>query len=314
MDLYTLNHQIKSNMISNLYVFAGEETGLMKVYINQISKRSNKPVEYIDTVMNVYQRITRSALVGASKMFIVMDDKSFLKAEKLWHTLQSNLKGNILLLMYTKADKRSKFFKEMDYVPFNPLVPEVLAKYIMKVVPLSEASARGLATVCECSYNRCLQEADKINAYVSYRQSINDPITADLAYRLLLNDHVIYQPVGDVTFEIVDSIMNRNNVKLIEQNLIKMKTVNEPRLLLLSLLYNNFRNLFLYQECTDKNNVEQLTGLTKMECNIARNRMGRYSDKELLRAMHIIQDLESGVKLGKIDEAITIDYLVAQII
>lgn len=301
-------------MISNFYIFAGEETGLMKVYINQIAKRSGKAIEYIDTVQNAYQRIVRSALVSEPKLFVVMDDKSFFKAEKLWHTLQSKVKNNILLLLYTKADKRSKFFKSMDYVPFNPLVPEVLAKYIMKAVPLSEAAARSLATVCECSYNRCLQEADKINAYIGYRQSINDPVTADLAYRLLLNDNVIYRPIGDVTFSIVDSIMNRNDVANIEQNLIKMKTVNEPRLLLLSLLYNNFRNLLLYQQCTDKNNVESLTGLTKMECNVARNRVGRYSDNELLRAMSIIQDLESGVKLGKIDEPIVIDYLVAQIV
>lgn len=315
MDLFELKKQIQGRMLQNFYVFAGEETGIMKIYIDQIAKAANLPTERVDTVQSVYQRTHRTGLVSSTTLYIVQDDKLFMKDEKLWGKMSSILKGNKLILVYTKIDKRSKFFKQMDYVPFNPLTPEVLAKYIMKETPISEASARGLAEICECSYNRCLQEADKLNTYISYKQSVGESIDADMAYRLLINEGTIHRPVGDITFEVVDAIMDRNNLAAIEKCLTNVKLKNEPRLLLLSLLYTNFRNLLMVQT-TGVNNpdLQQLTGLSGFELSAAKRRIDRYSNNELLRAMSILQELEYGVKTGSIEEAFSLDYFIAQVI
>lgn len=315
MDLFELKKHIQGRLIQNFYVFAGEETGIMKIYIDQVAKVTGLPIERLDTVQSVYQRTHRASLVSNKTLFVVQDDKLFLKDEKLWSKMSQILKGNYLILVYTKIDKRSKFFKQMDYVAFNPMPPEVLAKYIVRAVPISEASARGLAEICECSYNRCLQEADKINSYISYRDSINDAITPDMAYRLLVNEGAIYKPIGDITFQVVDAIMDRNSLPEIERCLVNVKAKSEPRLLLISLLYNNFRNLLMCQSTgADNPDLQQITGLSNFEISAAKRRIGRYSINELRRAMMILQELEFGVKTGLVDEAFSLDYFIAQVI
>lgn len=315
MDLFELKRQIQHKSIYNYYVFAGEETGIMKIYIDQISKLVNKSVERLDTVQDVYERIHKPSLVKSSKVFVVQDDKSFLKNEKLWNVIPKSVKNNNLILVFTKADKRSKFFKQVDYVPFNPMPPEVLSKYIMKQLPLSESNSRNLAEICECSYDRCLQECYKIQSYMHYRESVNDSITADMAYRLMLNEGVIYKPIGDITFDFVDAIMDRGPIARIEDLMIKVRTKKEPRLLLISLLYKNFRNLFMCQSLgPGRSDYDKITGLSKFEVNVARNRFGNYNTAELKRAMDILQKLEFGVKTGSVEELFSIDYFIAQVI
>lgn len=315
MDLFELKKQIQTKALYNYYIFAGEETGIMNIYINHINSICKLPVEKCDTVQSVYERIKKPGLVSNSKLFIVMDDKSFMKNEKLWKLVPKLIKSNRLILIYTKIDKRGKFFKQNDYVPFNPLTSEVLAKYICKDIKLSESNARILAEVCECSYNRCCQEVDKIKSYIDYRKSVNDEVTPDMAFRLMLNDGTIRKPIGDITFDVVDAIMDRNNIAKIEKLMDQVKAKQEPRLLLLSLLYTNFRNLFIVQSLGNNSvDYEKVTGLTKFQINQARRNIGKYDIRELRAAMDIIQEMEYGVKAGLIEENFSLDYLIAQII
>lgn len=315
MDLLKLKTQIQNNSLYNFYLFVGEELGIMKIYLNQISNCLNKPLEWQDSIRNCLHTIQRSSLLASPKVYVVQDDSTFLKSEKLQKNISRNLKDNTLILIYTKADKRSKFWKNADYVKFNPLNPEMLANYIMKSVKLSTSNAVHLANICNCSYDRCLLEADKINQYTNYRNKIGENISADQAFRELLSEGVIYQPIPDITFKLVDAIMNRSNISEIQKYLILAKEKNEPKLLLVSLLYTNFRNLYMYQSLSDRDkDPQKRTGLTSFELRSAKYRLGNYSDSELLRAMKILQSLEYGVKSGEIFEAIILDYFVAMVV
>ena len=315
MDLVELKKQIVTKSVNNYFVFTGTEIGIMRLYIDQISKVTNKPIEYMNTVESAYERFNKSGLVPMSKVIVVSDDKSYLKAEKLWNAVPKRLKSNILILIYHKPDKRSKFFKSTNsVVSFNALPSNILAQYIMKKVSMSETNANQLAEVCECSYDRCMQECDKINTYIDYRKSIKDEVSCDMAFRLLLNEGIIYRPIGDITFSVVDAIMNRIDVYKIESMMKKVRQINEPKLLLFSLLYNNFRALLLYQTCPDKSKVTEVSGITAYEAKIAANRANRYSPQESLRALKLIQEIEFGVKTGKIAEDISLDYFIAMVI
>lgn len=314
MELIDLKKQLQTKAVQSFYIFAGEETGIMKMYLHQLSKTVNRSIEYVDTVQAAFEITSRSGLVHTSKMYVVQDDKSFLKAENLWKRVGKGLKKDTLVLLYSKIDKRSKFFKENDYVAFNPMPAQVLSKYVSKATGMNSDNAEKLAEVCECSYNRCMTECDKINSYLSYRQSVGDATTPDMAFRLLLSEGVIYQPIGDITFQIVDAIMDRNNVKRIEHMLMQARVIKEPRLLSLSLLYNNFRNLLMYQSLSDKSQASEVAGLTAFEIRNARKRENVYSMSEVGRALTIIQSLEFGIKAGTVPEEIALDYLVAQIV
>lgn len=314
MELVDLKKQIQTKALHDFYVFAGEETGIMKEYLKKMSKVLNRPIEYLDTVQGAFERTSRAGLVSNPKLIVVQDDKSFLKAENMWARVGKGLRRDTLVLLFSKIDKRSKFFKEMDYVAFNPMPPQVLAQYIMKASHMNEQNSTKLAEICLCSYNRAMQECDKINSYLSYRESIADATTPDMAFRLLLNNGTIYQPIGDITFDIVEAIMNRNDVKRIEKMLMQARSIKEPRLLSLSLLYSNFRVQLMYQSLVDKSTAEQTAGLNKREIKTASYRDGKYSLPEVVRALQIIQSLEFGIKAGTVPEDIALDYLVAQIV
>lgn len=314
MELVDLKKQIQSKAVLNFYVFAGEETGIMKEYLKQLSKVLNRPIEYLDTVQAAFERTSRAGLVSNPKLIVVQDDKAFLKAESMWARVGKGLRRDTLVLIFSKIDKRSKFFKENDYVAFNPMPPQVLAQYIMKASHMNEQNSTRLAEICECSYNRAMQECDKLNSYVSYRASVFDETTPDMAFRLLLNNGTIYQPIGDITFEIVESIMKRNDVKKIERMLMQAREIKEPRLLSLSLLYNNFRVQLMYQSLVDKSKAQETAGLTTREVNQAKYRDGIYKLPEVVRALQIIQSLEFGIKAGTVPEDIALDYLVAQVV
>lgn len=316
MDLAELKKHIHTRTIHNFYVFAGEEVGIMKEYINQISKVIDKPVEYIDSVSALVERVSRAGLVSRHKVYVVYEDKSFLKAESLWTRLPASVKKDNVILIYPKPDKRNRFFKSCEkfVVTFNLFAPQSLAHFIMKKVSMNEPNATQLAQICECSYSRCMQECDKINSYIGYRQSVSDPITPDMAFRLLLNSGAIYQPIGDITFEVIDDIMARTDVKRIEKRLFQVRTIQEPRLRLFSLLYNNFRALVMYMSLPDKSKADTEAGMSKRDIFVAQKYSNRYSLAEAIRALELIQSIEFGIKTGTIPEEISLDYFIAQVI
>jgi len=319
LEVHKLRQQLQTKSIYNFYVFAGEETGIMKIYLEQLSTVSGKPIERIDTLAECYNRIIKGSLIPISKLYVIQDDKSFISNEKLWKEVPLKLKNNLLVMIYTKIDKRTKFFKEttkeVEYVVFNPLTAALLSKYITSAVKLSNNAAIKLAEVCECSYNRCMIELDKLKSYIDYRESIGNYIDADKALDFLLSEGVIYQPIGDIAFKFIDAVMERNNIKKLEYFRIKVRDKKESQMLLLSLLYTNFRNLFMYQSLgPDPKEAGNKTGMSGFEIGMAKGRVNIYSLSELKRALDIIQGLEYGVKIGTIEEDITIDYFIAQVI
>lgn len=315
MKVYDLHQQIKNNTVLNFYIFAGSETGIAEKYIHRISNVANKPIERVDDVRSCIDRISRNTLLVEPRLFVIQDDKEFMRAESMWKTISKQLKYNTLILLYTKLDPRLKFFKNNDYVPFEKQTSDILADSILKVVNLSRPEAVRLAEICDCSYDRIMLEADKIKAYTDSQLAAGINVTPDVAFRQLLEIDAIYKPVSDVTYKFIDAIMNRNNLKAIQQSMLYIRNQRESRLGALTLLYNNFRIQLMYQSLgANVEDAKEKTGLTVGQCKMAKYRSGRYSVPELKRALDILQDLEYCVKTGQIEEDISLDYFVAQVI
>ena len=315
MELHILKHQIQTNSPSNFYIFVGDEIGQMRLYWNQIASKRNLEIEWMDSLQMLLMRVSKNSLISSSKLYIIQDDRTFSSNPKLWEVVPKKLKSNILIMVYTKLDKKSKLRKLNSCVVFEKLPAETLSNHIMKIVPLSKQSAMQLAEVCELSYDRCLLEADKIKCYMNYRESCDSPITADQALRLLLSEGAIYQPIGDITFNLVEAIVSRKNPKHIETLMIQAKQIQEPPLLTLSLLYNKYRALLLVKSLG--NNTEDAatkTGLNNYEVKSALYSISRYELWELESIVKGIQELEYAVKTGGIKEEMALDYFVAKFI
>ena len=80
---------------------------------------------------------------------------------------------------------------------------------------------------------------------------------------------------------------------------------------IVTILYSGFRNLLAYQgRGKNKQNAMERTGLTKGEIWGCNKNIGGYTLIELRRNMLLCQKVESGIKMGTIDEDIALEYLV----
>ena len=172
MDVAVLKSQIKTDSIPRFLIFAGEEWKVQQIYIDQICKVTKKERVYADSFAEIYPALKRNSLMADSKVYVVRDDKDIMQNEAVQKQIESGLmKDNILILLLTAIDKRTRFYKRYNasIIDFERLSDAVLKKYTLNALKLSERSVVRLIDVCEHDYGRILLEIDKIKRYADAR-------------------------------------------------------------------------------------------------------------------------------------------------
>ena len=77
-------------------------------------------------------------------------------------------------------------------------------------------------------------------------------------------------------------------------------------------LYNGIRNQLVYQ--TVNNPTTQTTGLNYFALKQAAENRGNFTTKELTNALTVLRNVEQGIKMGTIEEPISIEYILAEIL
>lgn len=323
MKLSDLQKQIMSNSIDHVLLLFGEEVAIMDIYLDKIYKATGGDVLRFDSVKEAYAKmVQRRITTGASRVFVVRDDKDFFKADKEWGKVFTAAESgaDYLLVIYSNMDRRSKFYKQNQerLCEFEKLSSSVLAGYIDRLLPgMSVQHKEQLAQVCECNYSRILLEADKIKHYAHALDS-NSNITAmsidyGMCFVKLLKMGVIYQPIGDITFLFTDAILTRNK-KDTAKYLLQSKAVGESEILTLSVLYNGFKQILMVQGLgKDQSEPSKRTGLTPWQVKMAKEKQGHYSIDELVNALKVIRFVEKGIKTGEIDADVAVEYVIVNI-
>ncbi len=318
MKLHELQKQIVSEKLDKVYVFTGEEIGVMDIYLDKIYSIVGCDVVRMESVQEAYAKMTQRRISGAPRCFVVRDDKEFLKQDKIWETVFSlaDKSPDYLILIYSSMDKRSKFYKQNTerLTEFEKLSPELLAKYISKELPgIKEIDARRLAEICECNYSRILLECDKIRHYAHRTQKSNDAVDFGKAMNILIEQGVIFQPIGDITFKFTDAILTRD-YKNTSRYLREARQKGESEVMILSILYNGFRQILMVQGLgRDQRDAVKRTGLTSWQVKMAQEKQGHYSISELIKALEIIRFVEMGIKTGQIDADVSLEYVIVNI-
>ena len=168
MDVATLKAKIKSKQLPSYLIFSGSEWKVQEIYIQQISKVTGKEVRMIDDVHSIYGNLKNRSFVPKGVIYKVRDDKELMTNEKLQQQIESVLADNMLILLLTSVDKRTKFYKQYKdkIIEFESLSDAILKKYISKEISLSDKNCQMLIDICEHDYGRILLEIDKIKRYV----------------------------------------------------------------------------------------------------------------------------------------------------
>lgn len=308
MDLQKVKKDIQSKTFDSMYVFTGEEGGVINIYINQIAKVKGVALQMCESVEQVYKAKNNKSFIKTDRVFVVMDDKEFISNEQAQKAIDKVLGDDVLCLIYTKLDKRNKFYKAYKdkLIEVEPLKHDVLVRYIMKECALSMQRASYLADITTY-YTQAMNEVDKVN---NLAKSLNT--SADSAFDKLLDDRCITVPPEDSIFDFVKAVMLRD-YNATYHYLDNCKRIGEAPLIMTSVLYNNAKQVLQVQSYNG-NDLAKASGLTPWQIKCAREVMGKYSVSELVNIMDYCRKAEQDIKTGKLPPDVAIDYVLTHIL
>lgn len=312
MTVNDVKSDIRNKSPKNYYVFTGEEIAVMNIFITKIAEVANANICRADTLGSIYSKMQNKSFLSTRSCFVIRDDKDYLSAEDVWTKLEEGTiqNNNIVIMLYTDLDKRSKFYKHIQdrLVVFEALTDENLKREIQKRIALSDKNCMELIDICEHNLGAILNEVDKIIAYSEWSKIDN----ADNVFELLLKHGTIHQPARDVIWDFVDAVLMRYTNKafiLLDEAL----EYGNPILTLISVLYRDTKQLLQVQEC-ESGNVSKTTGLSDWDIKRARSRFGKYSTPELKTSVRMIRDVEKNIKSGLIEDTMALDYILVSML
>lgn len=306
VDISEVKAQIKSKKFDRFYIFAGEEYKVLNIYIDKICEGARARKVYADSIIDVVSNSRQNSLIKNTTLYVIMDDKEFLSNEKAWEFVEKDqtIKDDILVFYYTSIDKRKKFWKYFDkrVVTFDHLDKRLLTRYIQKDIPLTVKNCEELIDICENDYGRILLEIDKIKSFPSKDK-------ADTVFGHLIKDGTIYISPKDAIFDFVNAVLDRD-VELAYDLLDQSYAVGEANMVLISVLYNSFKNLLLVQTRKNKEDI----GLNGWQIKNVINYVNNYSTGEIIRALKVLRSIEVGIKRGEMPDSISVNYFLVSVI
>lgn len=295
MDLVQLKKQIKEKKLNNFYILAGEEIGVLNMYINKMGTN----IVRADEVGDVWRNLTSRTLGSNSNtIYVVRDDKKFIAMEKVWTGLKDKIKNGTLVFCVSSIDKRSKFFKAFDddIVIFEKMTEPQLLQYCKKQLKgVDKEVLTHLIYLCENDFSRIENEIDKVKRLKS----------AEITKQLL--EELIIPPKESTSFTFMDALLQGDYYNTI-YDLDCLLSNGESGVMLLGLMYSNFRNAVLV--LGNKNGDSGVNGYV---ANNIKNKLV-YEPNQVLQILRIIQQYESGIKTGLYEEKYAIQAATLEIL
>ena len=303
MTVSDVKQQIQNNQLDNYYIFSGEELEVRRQYVAKIAEVAKKRLVVADKLSDVWSDIVNPSMFDDSCVYVVYDDKDLFQSEKLQEQIDAGVIGdNILIHLVSSVDKRTKWYKQNS----DRIV--LFEKYIRKQITLNNANCERLVAVCEQDYSRILLEIDKMRCFKSYFTKMTD----DEVFEQLIEEGVIYQPPKDAIFDLVDAILKRQ-VNTVYDLLYQSYAVGEANMVILSVLYNNAKQVLQVQSC-ESSDICKSTGLTQWQVKCAKQKCNHYSDGELVNILYLIQQIQKDIITGQIEDKLSVEYLLVNIL
>ena len=307
MNIADVKTDIKNKTIRPYYIFGGEEIEVQRIYINKIAEVLGYSVVRADCIADIWPSLITPNLFDAPSVYVVRDDKDITQDETLQRQLaKGDFNGNIVINLISTVDKRSKWYKANSdkIVLFERLTDSMLSKYIQREVTLNKSNTARLIAICENDYSRILLEIDKIKRFNNENH--------DLAFEQLVTEGVISTPPKDAVFELVDTILKRDVIRVYDL-LDQCKQIGEANMVILSVLYSNTKQVLQVQAC-ESSDISKSTGLNAWQIKCAKDKCGNYSDNELIIILQMIQKIQKGIITGQIEDSLSVEYLLVNIL
>lgn len=312
MDIQTLKQELVAGKTQHYYVFIGDELAMQDIYIDKIAEVSKLPKVSVSDIHAIYTKLTAPALIKAEPaLYVIRNDEEYYKSTA-WKKLLKlpNFKGNILVLRYSDVKKSSEFCKAHKelLVSFDLVNSTLLKNRLRATTGLNDACCKELVALSGGNYGCIKNEIYKLQAYA--RANNYSWMTAYLRGK---EAKLFHEEIGDIIFDFTDSIVTRNVKRAYALYPKILKTEDGASLKLISVLYNQFRNILMVQSTPFKERTEQQLGLTKGQIYMTAQKCDHYNLFELVNIVKLLRSLERGIKIGTVEDSFAMEYFMGEI-
>lgn len=318
MDLGLLRKLMATKSLPKVLIFGGEEYHVSLAHIKQIAKVYNLSIKRPDSIREMINQLKTKNLIEHNFLYVFRDSKEFKQNDRLWEILPKLIGNNLVIFAYSSLDKREKFYKtfkkdddtvnNVEMVEFEKLTLQQLETYVSKMFNLKDREVEMLINICEFDSGRLLVELDKLET-LSKATGLKD----SNLFQKALADNLLYIPPKDEIFSFIHHVLN-NDYGNAFRTYESLKALKTPEPLLLSLLYNGFKNLLLVQGSRVENRTAAHTGLTPFQLGNAKKYLGVFKTPEIESNIRIIREVEYGIKTGKYDTDLSIEYILVSVL
>lgn len=299
MTLIELKNSIVAKQKQKPWIFTGIEIGVMEIYINQLARVFGAEIKRVDKTKDAIAEGTQKSLFGKSnKLFVVRNDKEFVKDEAAWDA--GLFEDVLVVLVYPDIDKRTTFSKHFaeDIVEFQSLNAVQLSKYIIKDTGLESGRAEQMAINCGLDYLTCKMESDKLIHFAKV-----SGLSINSAFDEALKQKVLWVRWEDLFNDFVEDVMARKTARAISR-WRQLKELGETEMKALAFIYTQFKNLLI-----------MLSGgsINPYFANQLRKAANSFSLKEVEEIIYIIQKSEQEAKTGRMEMGILLEYILVSI-
>lgn len=320
----SLNEDIKTGQLKNVYLLYGEEEYLKKQYRDRLTKavlpegdtmnyahyegKGINPAELID--------LAETMPFFAEKRLIVVEDSGFFKnaSPELADYIKELPETACFLFVESEVDKRSKMYKavgkkgravELGRQDEKTLLYWIAGNVKREGKKIKESAAKHLIATSGDNMESLEKELEKLFSYTLGREEITAQDIDDICTTQITNR----------IFDMVEAVALKQQKKALDYyyDLLALK---EPPMRILFLLARQFKLLFLVKDLMkhgyDKSAVAKKAGLHPFVAGKYMQQSRSFSEEELAGIMEDAADTEEMVKTGRLSDRMSVELFIVK--
>ena len=311
-SLKDLNKDIESKKFAPLYVFTGEERGLISQYISEI-KAEYKDIVETSNIDVVIEDSKYKSLVAKKKLYILKDTGLFNKKveDDFINFLVQQFKQNTNLCIFiedklNKTLKQTQALSEKWIIEFKKLTEAQLVEFVSTVLEqngkkMTKADTKEFINQCDYDYNTIVNELTKLINFVIKKQITIDDIR-----------QVVSRSTRSIVFDLVEYIVTQQYTKALDlYDILLLK--KEAPIKILFLIYRQLKLIYQIKLLQAENYsvydiadaVESKPFIIEKNFNIC-----KFPSKKLVELMLKCNEYDWKIKTGQIKEFVAVEHLI----
>lgn len=297
MRFEQLKKELDEGKLRRLYIFTGEEKGVLQKYLNRIGVTAT-----YNTMDEIIPLLSANSLFESSQCVAVLSGFDEYGYQELIDLCKNTHR---LVLLPEKTDERKKLYKEAMHlvVNFERFTSEQLVNYVSKILGITDYN------ICHTIAERCDEDVLRIEAECDKLICLGEPITLELVCS------IITQSPENKLFELADSIITGQN-GLALKIITELKQLKTSEIQMLIVIYNRFLAVLLIKNYFAKTDFELAKMLSISPYAVSKIR--RYCDyraieyyTEMLKELY---KTEKAIKEGRVIERVAFIHLLMSLL